>query len=458
MKISKSTHKKPDKTNFKSKWTKKKQNGGEKLGQGSYGCVIRPPVRCNNNNLRKEAFEISDNYISKIIKTKFNDVAFSELNIGQKISNIDKNHHYFVPFINACYFIPQKHPDISYINKNGKTLSNTPDINSLSELSDYNLLDFIDYNSEIPDHIVKENKHKCLLKNDLRYLNLIGPYGGENLSTILINKKSSHIEYIKNNYWYIFSYLINGLNLLHKKNIIHKDIKPLNIVVSFDYENDIQNELPIINSRFKYIDFGLTIHLNRKKYLSNDISDLLSDGTHFYTPMNIFAIKFIYKMIKQGYDIYSRDFLYRLMNKAGKIYQKNRDYYHNEGICNNYFQMNNNSNSYNNNKSYYLNPFKYEKIFKNILEMYKNNKIEANIQNYLYGWDIFSLGITLSKIYIRTGINDSKFKDVIFKMIEQEPEKRITINELLTISNTIISKKTSKNTSKNTSKKQPKNI
>ena len=74
------------------------------------------------------------------------------------------------------------------------------------------------------------------------------------------------MEYIKNNYWYIFSYLVNGLNLLHKKNIIHKDIKPLNIVVSFDYENDIKNELPIINSKFKYIDFGLTIHLNRKKY------------------------------------------------------------------------------------------------------------------------------------------------------------------------------------------------
>ncbi len=435
----------------KTKYTLKKQKetqkqnqiGGEKLGQGSYGCVIRPPVRCNNNNLRKGTYEISDNYISKIIKTKFNDVAFSELNIGQKIFNIDKNHYYFVPFINACYFIPQKHQDIAYINKNGKTLSNTPDANYVNEITDYNLLNFIDYNSEIPENIIKENKNKCLLKNDLRYLNLIGPYGGENLSNILITKKSSHIEYIKNNYWYIFTYLVNGLNLLHKKNIVHKDIKPLNIVVSFNYENDFENELPIINSKFRYIDFGLTIHLNRKKYTSNDMSDLLSDGTHFYTPMNIFAIKFIYKMIKQGYDPYSKDFLYRLMTKVGKIYQKNRDYYHNEGIRHNYFQINKSSYSHShsyNNKSYYLNPFKYEKIFKSMLEIYKNNKIESNIQNYLYGWDIFSLGITLSKIYIKAGINDSKFKNIIFRMIEQEPEKRITIAELLPISNNIISK------------------
>ena len=141
-------------------------------------------------------------------------------------------------------------------------------------------------------------------------------------------------------------------------------------------------------------------------------------------------------MIKQGYDPYSRDFLYRIMTKAGKIYQKNRDYYHNEGIRNNYFQNDKKSDTYNN-KSYYLTPIKYEKIFRNMLEMYKNNKIETIIKEYLYGWDVFSLGITLSKIYIRAGINDSKFSSIIFKMIEQEPEKRLTISELINIHSNI---------------------
>jgi hypothetical protein len=49
----------------------------------------------------------------------------------------------------------------------------------------------------------------------------------------------------------------------------------------------------------------------------------------------------------------------------------------------------------------------------------------------LKSWDIFSLGITFAKILIKCEIHDSNFRKIIFKMININYEKRITINELI---------------------------
>ena len=62
--------------------------------------------------------------------------------------------------------------------------------------------------------------------------------------------------------------------------------------------------------------------------------------------------------------------------------------------------------------------------------MYKNNKLQDKIVDFLYGWDIYSLGIVFAKIMIKTDIRDSNFNNIIFKMIDLNPENRITINEL----------------------------
>jgi hypothetical protein len=110
------------------------KNGGAKLGQGSYGCVISPPVKCLTKKLlRKNKIEQNESYVSKIIDTKYNEVAFSELNIGNKLLVIDENHNFFAPFVNACYFTPQKHNDIVYLKNNGRHISSSPDDPNISE-------------------------------------------------------------------------------------------------------------------------------------------------------------------------------------------------------------------------------------------------------------------------------------------------------------------------------------
>ncbi len=406
-----------------------KHNGGTKLGQGSYGCVISPPIKCLTRKLlRKNKIEHNKSYVSKIIDTKYSEVAFSELNIGNKLSLIDKDHDFLVPFVNACYFTPQKHPDILYLKKNGRHISSSPDDSNISEsIRD----DDNSYISSMQSKIIKDNKGKCILNSDIDYVTLFGINAGENMSLLFnLNNNDPKILFIQNNYWYVFSYMIKGLSLLHFKNIIHKDIKPSNMVVSFNYINKSEKDLPLIDGKFRYIDFGLSVHLNRRKYFMNDIDELFLNGTHFYTPIEIFALRILNKLIKHGHDVNDSEFLNHMYLKTEKIFQKNKDYYHYEGIRHNMFKSKNESDI---KRDYYLTPLKYENIIKRIIELYKNGQLEVYIPSLLKGWDIYSLGITFAKIIIKCNINNMELNNIVFKMIDLNFEKRITISQLLKI-------------------------
>ncbi len=413
--------------------TQTKKSGGSKLGQGSYGCVISPPVKCLTNKLlRKNKIEHDESFISKIIDTKYSEVAFSELNIGNKLSVIDKHHNYLVPFVNACYFTPQKHHDIIYLKNNGRHISSSPDDSTISESIDSDNSNIGSMRSKL----IKSNRGKCILNNDINYISLFGLNAGDNLSILLnLNESNPRIEFIKNNYWYVFSYMIKGLSLLHSANIIHKDIKPSNMVASFDYLKETDNGLPTIESKFRYIDFGLSLHLNRRKYTMKDIDELFSNGTHYYTPMEIFAVRVLNKLISHGHDVNDADFLDLMYLKTEKVFQKNKDYYHYEGIRYNTFKTKNNSES---KRNYYITPMKYESIVKHILDLYKNGQLEYYIPNLLKAWDVYSLGITFAKIIIKCDIHDTELNNIVFGMINLNFEKRLTISQLVKMKHSLI--------------------
>jgi len=71
-----------------------------------------------------------------------------------------------------------------------------------------------------------------------------------------------------------------------------------------------------------------------------------------------------------------------------------------------------------------------ENIFKYILELYKSNELDKKINDFLYSWDIYSLGIVLCKIIINTNIENHSLHNIVFKMIDLNYEKRIKISEL----------------------------
>ena len=59
---------------------------------------------------------------------------------------------------------------------------------------------------------------------------------------------------------YLMRQIVSGLNYLHKRNILHRDIKLDNILVDFDNEEDRKNK-NMMKAKVKIIDFGFARHL-----------------------------------------------------------------------------------------------------------------------------------------------------------------------------------------------------
>jgi len=74
------------------------------------------------------------------------------------------------------------------------------------------------------------------------------------------NKKPFSEEIVQ----YLMRQIVSGLNYLHKKNILHRDIKLDNILVNFDNEEDRKNR-NMMKAKVKIIDFGFARHLEPSK-------------------------------------------------------------------------------------------------------------------------------------------------------------------------------------------------
>lgn len=188
------------------------------IDNGTYGYVFRPAILC-------DCMEINDNdkneYVSKIIKY---DDFFICIHNEKLLKKLKKNYFIFSKeFCGLC--------DI------GK---------EMNKKSYYKLIDHIG-NNEIED-----------------YVNMVIPYGGMN-SNILIelydkNKSDEmklHYDFIDKNFNYLVARFMKLLKVLNGNNIVHCDIKTLNVL--FDFRNGITKdeiENPsIYMKRFKIIDY-----------------------------------------------------------------------------------------------------------------------------------------------------------------------------------------------------------
>lgn len=126
-------------------------------------------------------------------------------------------------------------------------------------------------------------------------------YNGGNLSQFIKNCKEITMEMIQ----YIMIHIIHGLKFLHSKDICHKDIKPQNILIHYENEEDRKKQ-DILKSLLVIVDFSIS-----KKICKNikDDYDNPNEGTINYRHPKLNEILFLNKKenitLKKELDIWS---------------------------------------------------------------------------------------------------------------------------------------------------------
>lgn len=222
----------------------KLQSGGDLIGSGSFGCVFKPALKCQDNKT------VSDNYVSKILfgdNSKYE--TKEELKINKLIKSINGYEKwayvwdkYCIP--NSYYELKKQEPDINNcLNENSLTVTEF-NVNRHMLLGNYAGITLNEYISKKFKLGVYNNKKK-FIKKFLELMKLLKP-------------------------------LFIGLIEMNKKNISHNDIKSDNIMID--------------SIGAGYIDFGLSAkYSNIRFFKQRSMSEFISD--RIYPP---YPLEFIY--------------------------------------------------------------------------------------------------------------------------------------------------------------------
>jgi len=183
------------------------------IGQGTYGCVLKPSLKCENKP--------DQNYDNKVSKILWRGDAKKEIGEYKKVDKADKDKEFYL----------------------GK-----PDICELDKLTGVNRI-AVDSCKIGRDVLAKLNNYNLIVMEDggdnlLNYGKKIAKWSKSEMSTELCEKFL--LETLR---------LFSGLVHFEKHGLVHHDLKP---------ENIVYNEL---KTRLNFIDFGLMA--SRKKILTD---------------------------------------------------------------------------------------------------------------------------------------------------------------------------------------------
>ena len=178
--------------------SKNNQNVIKVLGQGTYGCAVKPHIKCGSQE------EVSKGFLSKIQPN--NKTTENEIAIGEKLARYTDR---FAPITDSCPLTSGKiQRDI--LNKCDK-LDKTNDAMSISKVR----------------YVGKETL-------DIFFQNIISMNSKDNSTKYLKQVINKHL------------FLLESLEVLNRENVLHLDIKSDNIMI------DDTTKRPII------IDFGIS--------------------------------------------------------------------------------------------------------------------------------------------------------------------------------------------------------
>lgn len=327
----------------------------KKLWQGTYGCVYYPAVKCDvaygtkTNEENKQALKMFEKYTANPNKYVTKYMAHKDVLIEVKLSNLLKH-------------IDPERKYFAYLEE-GLCKSLQLKDSERSQCKAY-------------------NKYK----NSLEFVAIYMPYGGSDVDRWINNLKNTTIlneefKEIKNKDVLItklFIHACKGLDLLHKNNIVHIDIKPGNMLITNEGKGNFDN------LSIKFADFGMAI----------------SKDTPFGGPYDSFF-----------YYVWPPDFI--LMQNTTDIWKSMVNDYKNLTV------------TY---KTPLINPIK-ASVKKDELIYWMDYIYNKNKLNYYKTVDIYGLGITFVIIFTELGIKiPSYVESLLYKMIDANPYIRWKIN------------------------------
>lgn len=386
----------------KSKLYNRKKRGGAKIGYGTYGCVVKPHIKCfiEPNNNKKD---IVRDLVSKIVNDEDDELAKTELKIYKAIKKIDPKNKYFITFNNICY-----------LKKN--YILDRNDINVVNDTKTKRL----NYNAK---H--NSNESNCAVDFTKKPINIIMMDGGSDLFDIMLNKKNLFTDVIyllysdlKN----ILTHLLEGIKLLHENHMVHLDIKPKNIMLKT--VDDIS-----LNAR--YIDYGFTVNL---KDILKRKRDLKGNGTPGYKSVELLLFKEIFRRKReQMKDTYNKKDKNKVPhNLVVQCFNKLKDLLYKKRVSINLKVDKKDSDELMKiiNNLYSLPSYDY------IIDKFSNIR---SLNSYLCKTDIYALGITFSDLRYHLLLNKvinnydelGLLNDLIDNMIQLNPDKRYNIIQCL---------------------------
>ena len=456
--------------------------GGKYIDKGGFGCIIKPALMCTKKD-KVKTDKLVNETVSKIIQNPLTDTtSINEIQISKILKKIDPEQHYYLTFNKYCYITE---------NNVTKELQNRKDIINIHYNNDEHLTDF-DINSyhkkktlhDIPKLIPT---HKgCHIDLKLNPLNIIMDYGGHSLQNIIkynilhshtIDNKKTNIDKCKrltcimyktfiNNFKYNFKHLLLGIVKMHNNKIIHRDIKPHNIMFKIIKSLDVKPGKQ----------FGSGINSNKKQIHVVDKVDKVDKVDTIDTIDTVDIINIEKKMPKTQtnklfkYEIRYIDFGLSLLltndycNNINNIYSLSgtRSYISPELYIINKYSKTLNSKIVNNDKyilkkiiiditDNVLKKFKIinqhhlldnlrektHKLYDVIKTLFANHKIliyyfgtdKNKFNGYLQKSDVYALGLTMFKVLTNSNLlsNNPQLLDLLTHMIEFNPHDRYNI-------------------------------
>jgi len=393
------------------------QNGGECIGAGTFGCVLKPYISCRKKSNVDSASNNSynPNIISKMTQYNTYDSynlnnIYDEIQMGSKVYKLDKNFEYLCPIIKYCKIDVE---DVKFRD----------DI-KLKHLKDMEDIDL--------DYETKSHEKKCLFNINQNYssINLISHYAGPDLYEFFKNDSRDFKKYHKliiDDFKYITKYLLTGLYILHKNKITHKDIKLNNICIL------IKNNRPLL----RYIDFGLSEDLNE---LTPSFSHIYSSGTPSYMPPD-FIILIEMKKHKFNTLINRRSLHNAIINKLFNSIKSNMSTFTNKGLNKTYLKGNLDTihsvihTNLEKLSNYFINKDDVSNIFNFILNLYKNDELLKFYFKPLIGinpkFDVFGLGLVLFELKKKLDFKNILLVNLLKNMLELNSINRFSVEECL---------------------------